>query len=389
MADPFHVEMLLSGADNWNQWRANNPRIMPDLTYTDLSKKKFEGYKFGPALFNSSNFSKSIFTDCLFINSAFDNTNFSNTEFLDTTLFEVTCSHTIFFHTKIQKSSFTRAIFEMVDFSSAQISSSDFLFSLVSQSSFRNCYLGNVKFKKCRLINSDFSRSNFGDIFFLYTEMRDLTGLDNIYFLSSCYIDNISIKENSMTFPNSFLWGCNFNDIDIEYQKLKMLNLTTEQVNSVLYKIFEYYYGKPIQYYSVFICFSSKDMIFAQKLYDELRIRKISCWFSPQDMEIGSHLRKTIGEQIRVHDKLLIILSKNALESEWVEDEVEKAIEEEKKFGVQKLFPIFIDDSVFDYYDNWSEKIRLQRHIGDFTSWQSPIEFGEKVIKLIDDLHKT
>ena len=36
MADNQHFELLMSDVDAWNRWRADNPKVKPDLTYAVL-----------------------------------------------------------------------------------------------------------------------------------------------------------------------------------------------------------------------------------------------------------------------------------------------------------------------------------------------------------------
>ena len=77
------------------------------------------------------------------------------------------------------------------------------------------------------------------------------------------------------------------------------------------------------------------------------------CWFAPEDLKIGDKFRVRIDEAIRLHDKLLIILSEESVQSTWVENEVESAFEKEdnaKKRGEDRivLFPIRLDSAVED-----------------------------------------
>jgi hypothetical protein len=50
----------------------------------------------------------------------------------------------------------------------------------------------------------------------------------------------------------------------------------------------------------------------------------VRCWFAPHDLPIGAKTWDAIDAAIRVRDKLLLILSKNAITSNWVKDEVSK-----------------------------------------------------------------
>jgi hypothetical protein len=90
----------------------------------------------------------------------------------------------------------------------------------------------------------------------------------------------------------------------------------------------------------------------------------------------GDYFRRDIDQAIRVYDKLLLILSENSISSAWVADEVEAALERERKTGQQILFPIQIDDAVKNAGD-WAAALRRRRHIGDMRAWRDPDAYRE------------
>ena len=126
----------------------------------------------------------------------------------------------------------------------------------------------------------------------------------------------------------------------------------------------------PIQFYSCFISYSSQDEDFAKRLHADLQAHGVRCWFAPEDMKIGDRLRVRIDESIRLHDKLLLILSEHSMASQWVEQEVETAMEREEKQGGTVLFPIRIDDAVMGSQAGWAHLIR--RWIGEIKPLFSP-----------------
>jgi CheY-like chemotaxis protein len=87
---------------------------------------------------------------------------------------------------------------------------------------------------------------------------------------------------------------------------------------------------KAIEFYSVFISYSSKDDKFAKKLHGDLQARGILTWFAPENVKTGDPFRLKIDEAIRLYDKLLVILSDASIRSTWVEAEVEAAFERER-----------------------------------------------------------
>jgi TIR domain-containing protein len=66
-------------------------------------------------------------------------------------------------------------------------------------------------------------------------------------------------------------------------------------------------------YCSSFISYSSKDDTFAHRLHAELQNTGVRCWFAPHDLPIGAKTLDVIDAAILLRDKLLLILSKNAI----------------------------------------------------------------------------
>jgi len=90
---------------------------------------------------------------------------------------------------------------------------------------------------------------------------------------------------------------------------------------------------------------------------------------------------------IRVHDKLLIVVSKNSVNSAWVEKEVETAFEkEQRQNGKPVLFPIRLDDAVMQTDQAWAADIRRTRQIGEFTGWKDHDAYQQSFQRLLRDL---
>ena len=94
-------------------------------------------------------------------------------------------------------------------------------------------------------------------------------------------------------------------------------------------------------------------------------------------------LSLTPSTPILSHEKLFLILSKAAIESGWVEYEIERAHSREHKTGETVLFPVRVDDAIFDVKATWADFIREERHIGDFTD---PGCYRDSFERLVGDL---
>ena len=80
------------------------------------------------------------------------------------------------------------------------------------------------------------------------------------------------------------------------------------------------------------------------------------------------------------------MLSEHSINSPWVELEVETTFEEERRRGETVLFPIRVDDSVFDVEAHWAQQIRLTRNICDFTGWKDHDSYQKALKRVLADL---
>ena len=215
------------------------------------------------------------------------------------------------------------------------------------------------------LTEADLSRALLSETIFADVDLTDTKGLNACEHVGPSLIDFRTLSR-SRNLPLSFLRGCGLPDNLVEY-------LPSLQ-------------GNAIQFYSCFISYSSKDQLFAERLHADLQNRGVRCWFAPHDLPIGAKTWDAIDQAIRLRDKLLLILSKASLASDWVEDEVSKAYAEERSRKNVVLFPIRIDNAVMSTAEPWAVKLRDQRNIGDFRRWREPAEYQGNLERLLRDL---
>jgi hypothetical protein len=145
--------------------------------------------------------------------------------------------------------------------------------------------------------------------------------------------------------------------------------------------------NQPIQFFSCFISYSSKDQKFADRLHADLQNKGVRCWFAPHDLPIAAKIWDAIDEAIRLRDRVLLILSKRVIGmSDWVEDEVTKAFVEERFRKQLVLFPIRLDDVVMKTTEAWASKLRDNRCIGDFRRWKDHDAYEKALERVLRDL---
>lgn len=70
-------------------------------------------------------------------------------------------------------------------------------------------------------------------------------------------------------------------------------------------------------------------------------------------MKIGDRVRTRIDEVIRLHDKLLSVLSATSIDRDWIEKEVEIAFEKEREGKRTVLFPVRLDKAAMKSKTGW------------------------------------
>jgi hypothetical protein len=120
----------------------------------------------------------------------------------------------------------------------------------------------------------------------------------------------------------------------------------------------------------------------------------VRCWFAPHDIHGGRKIHEQIDEAIRLHDKLLLILSEHSMSSNWVKTEIANAREREEREKKQLLFPITLarleDVKQWKLMDadrgvDSAREIR-EYHIPDFSRWKDHDLYQKALGRLVADL---
>jgi hypothetical protein len=150
-------------------------------------------------------------------------------------------------------------------------------------------------------------------------------------------------------------------------------------------------------FYSCFISYSTTDQEFAERVHNDLQANGVRCWYAPHDAKGGLKLNDQIDQAIRLHEKLLLILSPNSMQSDWVKAEVAKARAREIREGVQSLFPIrlcsYSELESWRCFDTGTGKDHAPEIrdylIPDFSNWTDPKSYQAAFAKLLRDFKPT
>jgi len=336
MANPEHLAILKQGVEVWNQWREKNPDIQPDFMEAELFNEDLSG------------------------------ADLSKARMFKATLAGVNLSRANLHRAFLSNANLRRVKFDGADLSSSDLSDADLRMASLSDSNLRYAHLEGVNFHEASLQGADLNFAFVAYTIFGDVDFKNIVGLETIQHRAASSIDTHTLYRSQGNIPEVFLRGCGVPDQMIEYAR----SLT----------------GTPIQYYSCFISYSHKDDELAQRIHNDLQAAGVRCWFAPHDLKIGDKIRPTIDESIRDHDHLLLILSQHSVQSDWVEHEVEHALDRERIEKKNILFPVRLDESVMYSTTGWAGNVRRQRHIGDFSQWKDHGAYKLAFDRLLRDL---
>lgn len=339
MANEAQLKFLKKkGVEAWNNWRLANPKIRPDLCEVNLNEIDLRNIDLHDASLIGVNLSR---TD---LRNAF----LRGANLLQANLSQANLSGTNLSGAILDRVQFRRTNLCGADLSGAEAEETIFMEASLSETEFSNCVMGwtwlaNINLSGCK-------------------------GLERVRHHNPSIVSIDTIYRSGGNIPEVFLRKAGVPEPFIVHMKSLVAAMS------------------PIEFYSCFISYSSKDQEFAERLYADLQSMGVRCWFAPEDLKIGDKLRPAFDEAIRVHDKLMVLLSKNSVGSPWVEKEVETAFEKERQQSRTVLFPIRLDEAVMETDQAWAADIRRTRHIGDFRDWKNHDSYRKALDRLLRDL---
>ncbi|TNJ39185.1 toll/interleukin-1 receptor domain-containing protein [Chlorobaculum thiosulfatiphilum] len=406
MANSKHLAILRQGAEAWNSWREEFLAFEPDLnganlrglslwranlSEADLSDADLSGADLSEALLSESKLdrakleqtnlrraqlSEANLRDAKLNGAKLEWANLNKADLHGANLEEANLRETKLNGAKLEWANLRRANLSEANLSDAELSWADLREAKLNGAKLERAGLNNANLSGADLsgtnllfasvFGADFSGIYASATIFAELDLSTVRGLETVQHHSSSAIGIDTLYLSKGKIPEAFLRGCGVPDQMIEYTR----SLT----------------ATPFQYYSCFISYSHNDEEFAKRLWEGLQANNVRCWLASEDMKIGDKIRPTIDESIRIHDKLLLILSEHSVQSDWVEHEVEHALDRERIEKKNILFPVRLDEAVMDSTTGWAGNVKRQRHIGDFTLWKDHDAYKKSFDRLLRDL---
>jgi hypothetical protein len=292
---------------------------------------------------------------------------------------------------KLNKVNLTKANVTKANFSRVDLSNADLSGAILDEVVLRGANLVGANLISSSLITANLSAANLRGTFIGRTLFRtiDLSKTDGLEEVrhsepSTLCIDTMQLSGGKVSVE--FLRGCGLRDWEIESAKLYNPDLSNEELNMILYKIYDLRASQALQISPLFISYSYVDGNFVDKLEENLNQKGIRFWRDAHGMKSG-RVEKQIDWLMSLNPIVLLILSERSIKSDWVEHQVRRARELEKELARDVLFPIALDDSwkTSPWPKRTMEQV-MEYNILDFSAWQDDSKFDGMFRKLIDGL---
>jgi uncharacterized protein YjbI with pentapeptide repeats len=354
VADDAQVKILKEeGVEAWNEWRRARPRENPQLAGAILNRAKIKGVDLNGANLHEVQFRGAVLRQADLRMANIEFANLEGADLRDARLWKARL-----YHSRLSNAKLIGA-----DMRETNCAHSRFHAAIL-----RRCNLSQMNLNGASLESADLTEATMGETVLGNLDLSKTLGLETVRHIAPSVIGIDTIYRSGGNIPEAFLRGAGVPEPFIVNMKSLVAAMS------------------PIEFYSCFISYSNIDQEFATRLYADLRNEGVRCWFAPEDLKIGDKLRPSFDEAIRLHDKLMVLLSEDSVNSPWVEKEVETAFERERREKRTVLFPIRLDDAVMETEQAWAADIRRTRHIGDFRKWKNHDSYKQAFERLLRDL---
>ncbi len=379
MANEEHLAILRQGVAVWNAWRERHPGVEPDLYGADIGEANLVEVDFNGVCLDGANLAGSHLIGAILIRADLIEANLDGANLTGATLSFADLTAAVLNKADLTGADLIGTILREANLTRGTLSGSNLSGADLSGANLTEASLIETKFTGAVFRGATVTRAFIGQAVFAHNDLRNVIGITEARHFRPSSIDIDTLVRSKGKIPESFLRGCGMPDSFIEY--LPSLIGAME----------------PIQFYSCFISYSTKDKDFAKRLHGRMHQEGLRVWFAPEDMKGGKKLHEQIERAIQYHDRLLLILSDHSLQSEWVMTELYNARKVELKENRRKLFPIRLTDmdtikawKCFDA-DTGKDLAREVReyYIPDFILWKDHDAFEREFAKLLDALKAT
>jgi uncharacterized protein YjbI with pentapeptide repeats len=391
MANAEQLAILKQGIEVWNHWRIKNYSVNIELKRAELIGTDLNGARLSRAYLNKANLQDAELVGADLRGADLTEAHLSGANLRNANLERANLRRADLKGSSLRGVNLREANLSEANLSESNLRKADLLrANLVGANlvgaSLSETHLLGVNFLEADLSRANLAKSTIGLTIFANNDLSSSLGLEKIIHASPSTMGMDTIRKSKGKIPIEFLRGCGLSDWEIEEVKLYSPGLSNEEINRILYKMYDLRATQALQISPLFISYSHANGEFANKIGDSLTKKGIRYWRDIHDMKSG-RMEKQIDRAIHQNPTVLLVLSEHSLSSDWVEHEVRMARGLEKEMGRDVLCPVALDDSWKD--SRWPKRVMeqiMEYNILDFSAWEDDSKFGNTFNKLIDGL---
>lgn len=376
MANLKQMDIIKRGVDTWNAWRANNAHIMPSLSDAGLHM----------AYLNKANLSRADLSDAGLRLADLIEANLAGTDLYWANLSEANLRNANLRGANLQGANLTGSNLHSTRMNSANLTQANLSRADMCNASLirANLYgadlsgvdLRGASLQDANLIGANLTGANLeeadlrnaiiGATLFGNVDLSNVNGLETLMHLGPSTIGIDTIFKSKGKVPVIFL---------------KSAGVPNHLINYI-----ELFVDPAKMHYSCFISYAAENESFARMLYEDLQANDIRCWLANEKLHNRDKNHAIIDSAVKLHDKVILIVSGDSIDKDWAENEYNSAIEKEKKSNLTTLVPVTLDDAVKNSQQPWTVKMRRTRYMYDFSMWQDGDYYQEILNYLIEGL---
>ena len=221
----------------------------------------------------------------------------------------------------------------------------------------RGAHLKQVSLRGANVTLANFSKSTCSHVCFNDLDLSEAIRLAEAVHHAPSSVGTDTLTRSRGRVHERFLRGCGLTPWEVFSANLHSPELTPAGLVELQYRIFDAWTKGRSMINGCFVSYSWKDAKFVDKLRDRLMNEGVNVWLDRHDMVAGT-IQDQVWRAIQVHHVVVIVLSKDSVESDWVENELDMARQKEKEGKRAVLCPIALDDA-------WKSKMAAKDTPGD------------------------
>jgi uncharacterized protein YjbI with pentapeptide repeats len=275
---------------------------------------------------------------------------------------------------RLDEADFSSAKIFRADFRNCALALANFSETEVVESQFAGARLPGARCERAKFLSCDFRgaeltgiqirQTRFDDSWLGLTRLAacDLSrafGLDTVRHFGPTWIDAETLAQHAKFLPPEFLYGAG---VRVSRSGTpEPVARDAEDICSILH--------------------AHRDADFAARLRLDLMANGIRCWFLPDAISwAGIELDRA------PYDRLIVILSRQALESRPLVAEVSAALEREAAQHRACVLPVRVDDYLYNDWQHAQKDALLGKNVGDFRNWRDADLYRTALDRLLDAL---